>query len=84
METGKIKVHICGNIDTKAIADLTAHFSKYRINILDLSMFHSSKEKSELDIICQSSSTTDEIDSFWNELDSLVDYLNLRYSKKYL
>ena len=84
MCTEKIHVSFCGNLDTKLIAQLTALFSFYRVNILDINMFNVYDKKCTITIICQCSSTTDEIDSFWNELLSFSKSFNLNFSKKYV
>lgn len=80
----QIRISFCGYLNTKAIAELTSIFSRYSINIIDICMSNIKEESSTLNIICQSSSTTDEIDSFWNDITLLSKELNLIYSKQYL
>lgn len=84
MNIPKVRICFSGNLSTKVIAQLTDLFSRYRINILDINMFNLQEDKATLSIVCQSSSTTDEIDSFWNDIVSMSDDLNLIYSKQYV
>lgn len=84
MNTSKINICFNGKLNTKAIAQLTAIFSTYRINILDINMSNIAENLSTLNIVCQSSSTTDEIDSFWDEIASISKCLDLSYSKHYI
>jgi predicted amino acid-binding ACT domain protein len=83
MGNPKIDVVFSGNIDTGVIAKITALFSNYRINILSINMFKLAEDISTLNIICQSSSTTDEIDSFWNDLSAIAAESQLLYTKKW-
>jgi len=84
MNTAKLLICFTGNMDSRIIARLTAIFSKYRVNIFDINMFNTYENNYQLDITCQNSSTTDEIDSFWNDIEDLTKVLNLSFNKKYL
>lgn len=84
MNSAKLLVCFKGNMNSSIIAKITAIFSKYRVNIFDINMFSTYENKCQLDITCQNSSTTDEIDSFWNDIDDATIDLNLSYHKKYI
>lgn len=84
MCTGKIHVCFNGKISTKIIAQLTQLFGLYRINILDINMYNIGENESQITIICEGSSTTDEVDSFWNDLTDLTDGFKINYTKSYI
>lgn len=80
----KIEVSFSGKLNTNLIAKITALFGSYRINIQDIHMYTKAKTNDTLIIICDSSSTTDEIDSFWNDLNAFTTSSSISFSKKYL
>lgn len=80
MTQTKLIISFLGTLNTSTIAKLTAIFSSYRINIFDMQMSNGNSKDGTFDIIFQSSSTTDEIDSFWNDIQELSTTLNLSYS----
>ena len=84
MCTGKIHVCFNGNISTKIIAQITQLFALYRINILDIHMYNIGENQSQITIVCEGSSTTDEIDSFWNDLTEFTKNFNINYTKNYI
>lgn len=84
MKPSKIKLNVNGKLNTTAIAEITEIFSQYRINILDINMHNDIEEHSNLIITFQSSSTTDEIDSFWNDISKISNHLSLNYSHNYI
>ncbi|MEW5820175.1 MAG: hypothetical protein AB1782_08285 [Cyanobacteriota bacterium] len=84
MCSGKIRISFSGNLSTKEVAQLTSLFSRYRVNIVDINMFTLREELCNLQIICQSSSTTDETDSFWNDIFELTQPLGITYNKQYI
>lgn len=81
MNQNKIDIRFSGDFNTKAIAELTSLFSSYNVNILDISMYETQNNKTILTITCTNSSTTDEIDSFWNDLKLLTENLNIIFDK---
>lgn len=80
MNNNKLIISFLGKLDTSTIAKLTTIFSNYRINIFDIQMSQENTKNGKFNIVFQSSSTTDEIDSFWNEIQELATTLNLSYS----
>jgi hypothetical protein len=84
MKNGKILISFSGTLDTVAVAKLTAMFKRYNINILDINMYNIGNIIDNLEITFHSSSTTDEIDSFWNDINNISNDLKLEYSKTYL
>ncbi len=84
MNTTKVYICFSGNLSTVSIAQITALFSHYNINILDINMFKVNQNNCLLNITCEGSSTTDEIDSFWDDLSSISKSYNLIFSKKYI
>jgi predicted amino acid-binding ACT domain protein len=83
-EEEKILITFYGELNTEIVAELTDLFRQYRINIIDLNMYNIEDPTSTLDVTFLSSSTTDEIDSFWNEINIITNKRELSLSREYL
>jgi predicted amino acid-binding ACT domain protein len=84
MNTEKIQLTFKGKLEVLMVAQITRIFGTYNINIIDLQMDNINYDSGSLIVIFNASSTTDEIDSFWNEIKQISKDLHLEYSNKYL